>query len=90
MSPELSDPGIPTLTNRADTPPEDALAPGEPSGAATALPHEADPVLRAQLQAELEQAVEMAVEEAAQQMRARLQAELPGILERALKRVRPG
>ncbi len=75
MSAPFSDPGIPVLTERHEAPAQAAV----PEAAS-------DTVLRTLLQAELEQAIEQATAN----MRARLEAELPGIVDRALRRLRPG
>jgi hypothetical protein len=96
-----SDPGIPTLTHRADNlnePPvlTDVVAPaaGQPpagttvSAPAVGLPP--DPVLRAALQAELEHTVQQALDQAMAHVRQTLEAELPALVDRVVTRLRPG
>ncbi len=92
-----SDPGIPTLTHRADNlnePPvlTDVVAPAAgatvPAPAAVGLPP--DPVLRAALQAELEHTVQQALDQAMAHVRQTLEAELPALVDRVVSRLRPG
>jgi hypothetical protein len=82
-----SDLGIPTLTRKAEgynDPPllTEVVAP------TAALPP--DPVLRAALQAELEHTVEQALAQAMAHVRESLEAELPLLVDRVMRRLRPG
>ena len=94
------DPGIPTLTQRA----EPALPPGadDADEAFPVLTEVAQPaparsvplpdpaVLSARLQAEVEQLMQQALADAVEQIQARMDAELPVIVARVLRDVRPG
>lgn len=82
-----SDPGIPTLTRKDEEyndPP--LLTDVVPRGGA--LPP--DPVLRAALQAELEHTVQQALDQAMAHVRENLEAELPLLVDRVMRRLRPG
>ena len=88
---------IPTLTIAVDPPEATAdalpllteLAPAAPSGDKSAVSaHES--LLRVTLQAEIDDAVHRAMDDALAQVRATLDAQLPDIIERVLRKVRPG
>ncbi|MDQ2187036.1 hypothetical protein RBI13_17770 [Alcaligenaceae bacterium A4P071] len=88
---------IPTLTIAVDPPEATAdalpllteLAPAAPSSDKSAVSaHES--LLRVTLQAEIDDAVHRAMDDALAQVRATLDAQLPDIIERVLRKVRPG
>ena len=88
---------IPTLTIAVDPPEATAdalpllteLAPAAPSGDKSAVSaHES--LLRVTLQAEIDDTVHRAMDDALAQVRATLDAQLPDIIERVLRKVRPG
>jgi hypothetical protein len=91
MSEGPADAGIPTLTLKADPPPgavEPPVLNTIASEQSEALPPE--PLLRATLHAEIEHAVENALDEAMAHVRERLEADLPEIVQRVMRRLRPG
>jgi len=88
---------IPTLTIAVDTPTATTeplpllteLAPvASPGDKSAVSAHEA--LLRVTLQAEIDDAVHRAMDDALAQVRATLDAQLPDIIERVLRKVRPG
>ncbi|ANN66235.1 hypothetical protein [Bordetella bronchialis] len=83
-----TDPAIPTLTHQIDSINEPPILTDVVDPPATALPP--DPVLRAALQAELEHTVQLALDQAMAHVRQSLEAELPALVDRVVRRLRPG
>ncbi|HTJ99097.1 MAG TPA: hypothetical protein VL522_05695 [Bordetella sp.] len=83
-----TDPAIPTLTQKMDNINEPPILTDVVPRPGTVLPP--DPVLRAALQAELEHTVQQALDQAMIHVRHSLEAELPDLVDRVIRRLRPG
>ncbi|CAM3503216.1 DUF2486 domain-containing protein [Bordetella sputigena] len=83
-----TDPAIPTLTQKIDAMNEPPVLTDVVARPAAALPP--DPLLRAALQAELEHTVQQALDQAMAHVRQSLEAELPDLVDRVVRRLRPG
>ena len=83
-----TDPAIPTLTQKVDSINDPPILTDVVARPGMAPPP--DPVLRAALQAELEHTVQRALDEAMDHVRQSLEAELPDLVDRVVRRLRPG